>query len=163
MSAREVTLATLLKPGEVADALNRRSDMRGAKARNVAALFEGGQISSEDFELRLIGQRGHAPAVLRGKIAHSDVGSTLTVRISSSDPFGVIWSAGCLLGAFVALLNIRSWSQAPAALGVATGAVALLALHRFLSRRAFEVGASTAELALKDALSARVVIDGGGR
>jgi len=160
MFDREVVLVTALKPDQVMDALNRRTEIRGAKVRPVAALFEGGSISSAGFELQLIGQRHHARADLRGKVTGSSLGSTVAVRIGLSDPFSVIWTAGCALGALVALLSVRSWSQAPAGLGVAAGATALFVLNRFLSRRTFEVSASTAELALQDVLSATRAVDG---
>ena len=161
MFDREVVLVTALKPDQVMDALNRRTEIRGAKVRPVAALFEGGSISSASFELRLLGQRQHATADLRGQITGSSLGSTVAVRIGLSDPFSVIWTAGCVLGALVALLSVRSWSQAPAGLCVAAGATALVVLYQFLSRRTFEVSASTAELALRDILAATRAVDGG--
>jgi len=159
MPDRDFVLSTSLQPHQVADALNRRCEISGAKFRPVAALFEGGSISSERFELRLIGQRNHAKANVSGEISGAEFGSTVAVRVGLSDPFGVVWSAGCVLGALVALLNIRSWAQAPAGLGVATGAMALFMLHRFLSLKALDDRASTAELALKDVLSAKTAVD----
>ena len=66
-----------------------------------------------------------------------------------------------MLGALVALLSIRSWAQTPAGLGVATGAMTLFMLHRFLSLKALDDSASTAELALKDVLAAKTAVDEG--
>jgi hypothetical protein len=159
MPGREFVLSTSLQPDQVVDALNRRCEFSGARSRPVAAVFEGGSISSERFELRLIGQRNHAKANVRGEISGAESGATVAVRVGVSDPFGVIWSAGCVLGALVALLSIRSWAQAPAGLGIATGAMALFMLHRFLSLKALDDSASTAELALKDVLSASTAVD----
>jgi len=41
MLDHEVILSTVLQPDEVRDALNRKTEIRGARARPVAALFEG--------------------------------------------------------------------------------------------------------------------------
>jgi len=163
MLDHEVILSTVLQPDEVRDALNRKTEIRGEKARPVAALFEGGPTSGSRFELRLIGQRNRARANIRGEIKGSILGSTVVVRIGSTDAFSVIWSAGCLIAAFVALLGIRSWPQAPAGICVAAGAIALLVLNRYVSRRNFEVSAATAELALRDTLHATRAIDCDGR
>ncbi len=160
MPGREFVLITSLTPEQVVDVLRRRSEIAGAKAHPVAALFEGGSIASQGFELRLIGRRNHARVTVRGEIAASGAGSKVAVRVGVSDPFGVIWAGGCVVAALVALLSIRSWAQVPAGLGVAAGATALFMLHRFLSRRAFDDGASTAELALKDVLSASTAMPG---
>lgn len=155
MPNRQFVLITPLQPDQVVDALIRRSEIAGAASRPVAALFEGGLISSESFELKLIGQRGHAKANIRGEIASSESGSKVAVQVGTGDPFGAIWSTGCAVASVVALLSIRSWAQAPVGLFVAICAILLLMLYRLLSRRAFELSASTAELALKDVLSAK--------
>jgi hypothetical protein len=158
---REFVLSTSLQPDQVVDALHRRCEFSGASFRPLAALFEGSSISTERFELRLFGQRNHPKANVRGEISGAGSGSRIAVRVGISDPFGVIWSAGCVLGALVSLLSIRSWAQAPAGLGVATAAIALFMLHRFLSLKALDASASTAELALKDVLSAKTAVDEG--
>jgi hypothetical protein len=49
---------------------------------------------------------------------------------------------------------------APAGSGVATGAIALFMLHRWLSLKAFDDRVLTAELALKDVLSAKATVEG---
>ena len=163
MFGREFVLITSLKPDQVADALNRRSEIVGATDRPTGALFEGGLISSEKFELKLIGQRNHAKAHIRGEIASLESGSKVAVRVGAGDPFGAVWSAGCMLSALVSLFSIRSWAQVPAGLGVAAGGMALFMLYRFLARRAFDLSASTAELALKDALSATAADPAAGK
>jgi hypothetical protein len=165
MPVREFVLISSLTPDQVAQALHRRSELRGADARPIAALFEGGEggsISRERFELQLIGRRNHARAQLRGRIAGADAGSSIAVQVGVSDAFGVLWSAGCVVCALVALLSIRSWAQVPAGLGIAAAALALFAFKQVLSSRAVDLDAATAELALKDVLSAETAIPGNG-
>jgi len=162
MPDRQFVLSTSLQPEEVVDALNRRCEFGAERFRPVAALFEAGSISRERFELRLIGRPDRARVNVHGKIHSAEPGATVAVRVGVTDPFGVIWSAGCLVGALVALLSIRSWSLAPAGLGIAAGAMALFVLHRLLSLKALDDSASTAEMALKDVLTAKTAVEGVG-
>lgn len=157
MFDREIVLITDLSPAQVSEALKRKSQQKSVDFQPVAALFEADSIGQDGFKLQLLGDRrnGSRPD-MRGTIAAREAGSRVTVLVTFSDPFSVIWSAGLVLAALMALGGIRSLTDLPARLVIFTAIASMLTLYWYVLRRLFETGALTAELSLKDALSARI-------
>ena len=157
MFDREIVLITDLSPAQVSEALKRKSEQKSLDFKPVAALFEADSIRQDGFQLQLLGDRrnGSRPD-MRGTVVAREAGSKVTVLVTFSDPFSVIWSAGLVLAALIALGGIRTLADLPARLVIFVVAASMLGLYRYVLRRVFETGALTAELALKDALTARM-------
>ncbi len=161
MFDREIVLITDLTPVQVSEALKRKSLQKSVDYQPVGALFKADSIAPDGFQLQLLGDRrsGRRPG-LHGTVVAREAGSRVTVLVSLSDPFSVVWSAGLVMGALVTLVGIRSLTDLPARLVVFTAIASMLVLYWYVIRRLFATGALTAELALKDALNARIQASG---
>ena len=130
MFQREIVLITSLDPRQVSEAIERRCEQKADGPQPIAALFRADAISQNGFKLQLLGERrsGSWPD-LTGSIRACAAGSKVTAEISYRDAFSIVWSAGLVLAALVALGGARTLEGLPVRLLIFAALAAVLALY----------------------------------